>query len=225
MFDRANYALSDFLLFSARVYERMFELHNAALWPLHVVAVVAGLAVIAAAVRPSLAGERLAFGLLALAWAFVAWAFFLERYQSINWAVVYVAPAFMVQAALLCFLALRPQRKSNEGGWGRKLAIGVMVFAVVGYPLVSIAFGRPWQAAEVFGMTPDPTVAMTLAFLVAVRGFIGVLAAMIPLLWVIATSLTLFTLGSMEYLVAPLVALICGVAAVLWSPRADAAAG
>ena len=28
-----SYRLSDFLLFSPRVYWRMFELHNAALWP------------------------------------------------------------------------------------------------------------------------------------------------------------------------------------------------
>ena len=30
-----TYRAEDFLLFSPRVYWRMFELHNTALWPLH----------------------------------------------------------------------------------------------------------------------------------------------------------------------------------------------
>ena len=38
-----TYRAEDFLLFSPRVYWRMFELHNAALWPLHVLTLAAGL--------------------------------------------------------------------------------------------------------------------------------------------------------------------------------------
>ena len=41
-----TYRPEDFLLFSPRVYWRMFELHNAALWPLQVLALAAGLIII-----------------------------------------------------------------------------------------------------------------------------------------------------------------------------------
>jgi len=41
-----TYRAEDFLLFSPRVYWRMFELHNAALWPLHVLTLAAGLIII-----------------------------------------------------------------------------------------------------------------------------------------------------------------------------------
>ena len=41
-----TYRPEDFLLFSPRVYWRMFELHNAALWPLHVLTLAAGLIII-----------------------------------------------------------------------------------------------------------------------------------------------------------------------------------
>src|SRR5262245_6330489 len=41
-----TYRPEDFLLFSPRVYWRMFELHNAALWPLQVPVLAAGLVII-----------------------------------------------------------------------------------------------------------------------------------------------------------------------------------
>ena len=41
-----TYRPVNFLLFSPRVYWRMFELHNAALWPLQVLALAAGLIII-----------------------------------------------------------------------------------------------------------------------------------------------------------------------------------
>ena len=42
-----TYRAVNFLLFSPRVYWRMFELHNAALWPLHVLTLAAGLIITA----------------------------------------------------------------------------------------------------------------------------------------------------------------------------------
>ncbi len=46
-----TYRPEDFLLFSPRVYWRMFELHNAALWPLHLVTFVAGLGIVLLVLR------------------------------------------------------------------------------------------------------------------------------------------------------------------------------
>ena len=43
MSDWLSYAPQDFLLFSPRVYYRLIELHNEALWPLQVAALALGL--------------------------------------------------------------------------------------------------------------------------------------------------------------------------------------
>ena len=49
-----TYRLSDFALFSPRVYYRLFELHNQALWPLQIVTLALGLLVLVLlAGRPS----------------------------------------------------------------------------------------------------------------------------------------------------------------------------
>ena len=208
MFDRTNYALSDFLLFSARVYHRMFELHNAALWPVHVVALLAGFYLFAVILWPSPRGVRGAYGLLAVVWAFVGWSFFVERYATINWGAAYIAPLFGLQAACFGFMALRPGviDMTFRGGAVRALVLCVLLLSLIGYPLVAVLLGRPWQAAEVFAVAPDPTAAATLAFLAARRGNLFVPAAIIPCIWVLVTTLTLYTLASPEFFLAPLAA-------------------
>ena len=56
----ASYSLSDFLLFSDRVYWRMFETYNQALWPAQIGTIGAGLLIIAGLlVQPSPAANRL----------------------------------------------------------------------------------------------------------------------------------------------------------------------
>ncbi len=83
-----TYRPEDFLLFSPRVYWRMFELHNAAFWPLHFATLAAGLAIILLVLRrPSSRGLWVALILAAL-WAFVGLTFLWGRYAAINWAIV-----------------------------------------------------------------------------------------------------------------------------------------
>ena len=95
-----TYRAEDFLLFSPRVYWRMFELHNAALWPLHVLTLAAGLIIILLiAWRPGTWARWLAL-ILAIPWIFVGWSFLWNRYATINWAAAYVAPAFVVEGAV-----------------------------------------------------------------------------------------------------------------------------
>ena len=45
MADWLSYRPQDFLLFSPRTYWRLFELHNEALWPLHLLTFAIGLAI------------------------------------------------------------------------------------------------------------------------------------------------------------------------------------
>ena len=45
----------------------------------------------------------------------------------------------------------------------------VAAIAVVLYPLMGWALGRPWAQAEVAGLMPDPTALATLALLLAAR--------------------------------------------------------
>ena len=50
--------------------------------------------------------------LLAACWTWIAWAYLGSRYATINWAAVYFAYGFALQALLLLL---------GRGGWPRKL--------------------------------------------------------------------------------------------------------
>ena len=194
-----TYRLDDFLLFSPRVYWRLFEAQNAALWPLQLATTAAGLALVLLILRRPGRAMPWTGLLLAPLWAFVAWSFLLQRYAGINWAVPYLAPAFFVQALLLLAAALL----SGGPAMGRPDAIagaglGLSLAGLLLYPLLSLAFGRPLAAAEVFGIVPDPTVVVTVGLLLTMNGRWLAVLLPIPLLWCLFSGLTLLTMGEMQ---------------------------
>jgi hypothetical protein len=188
-----SYRLSDFLLFSPRVYWRMFELHNQALWPLPLATLVLGIAALACAIlRPPPSGRSVAI-LLAIAWAWVGWSFVWERYASINWTAAYAAPLFAIEALLLLIVGGGLNRLAFDPRGARGGGVALVTLAL-GYPLLAPLFGRPWQGAEVFGIAPDPTAIATLGFLLMARGKPLLVLYPIPLLWCLMSSLTLWAM-------------------------------
>jgi Family of unknown function (DUF6064) len=212
-----SYGPSDFLLFSPRAYWRLFELHNEAVWPLQVPALIAGLMLILLALwRPRFHGRLIAL-VLAVLWAYVAWSFFWIRYATINWAAVCVAPAFALEALLLLAVGgMRDRLGFDRRSSAQRIGLALAVFAVAIYPLLGPLFGRPWSAAEAFGIAPDPTAIGTLGLLILARGRLALLLMPVPLLWTLASGATLWAMEDPEVWVA-LGAAALAVAAALWA--------
>jgi hypothetical protein len=210
-----TYRAEDFLLFSPRVYWRMFELHNAALWPLHVVTLAAGLIILLLIARRPGMG-RWASLILALLWIFVGWSFLWNRYATINWAAAYVAPAFLVEGALLLVASLFDDLafdRRRPAGWIGFLILG---FALVGQPLLAPLQGRGWASSEVLGIAPDPTVMATLGVLLLARGRLLPWLLPIPALWCLLSGMTLQTMGEPQAW-APYAALLLAAAVWIWT--------
>ncbi|HEY1226717.1 MAG TPA: hypothetical protein VGF26_05300 [Ramlibacter sp.] len=110
-----SYRLSDFLLFSPRTYYRLFELHNVAMWPMHVAALALGVALLVLALRGR---ERAAGALLAACWLWVAWAFLLQRYATINWAAPWFAAGFAIEGIALLLASAFGAARTGHIGWG-----------------------------------------------------------------------------------------------------------
>lgn len=101
-----SYRPADLLLFSPRVYWRMFELQNAQMWPLALLTLSAGFAMVLLVIwRPKDHGRWIAI-ILALLWAIVGYSFVWNRYATINWAMAYVAPMFALQSILLLIVGI-----------------------------------------------------------------------------------------------------------------------
>jgi len=185
-----TYSLSDFLMFSSRSYYRLIESYNAAIWPAHFLALVAGVIMISAIAWPRLNLQRSAALVLAAAWGWVAWAYHLERYAEINTAAPYFAAAFAVQVLLLCWLAYRP---GNAAPAPQRVGLGMTGLAIFAYPLLTLARDNgEWRQVEVFGIAPDPTVVATLGVLLAWRA--PAILWLIPVSWCLVSGATLMEL-------------------------------
>lgn len=191
-----TYEAGDFLLFSPRVYWRLFEIHNQALWPAQFAALALGLLLAFGLLRPGSWPSRLVLPVLAVVWLWVAWCFFLQRYATINWAAAYIAPLFIAEALLFAWLAF------SRGGFRwqpTRLAAGLYLYALALHPFIGLISGRPILGAELFGMAPDPTAIATLGLLSAAQpGRMTWLLLAPPLLWCAASAATLLAMGAWE---------------------------
>jgi hypothetical protein len=199
-----TYSLSDFLLFSPRTYYRLFELYNESLWPAHLLALAAAASLLLLARRGGGLAGRAAFAALALAWAWIAVAFHAERFVTINWAAIYYAYAFALQALMLLWFATAGARADIklDGSFAAGAGFALFLFAAVIQPLIGPLLGRDWRQVEIVGLAPDPTTIATLAVLCMASRVPWVLLP-IPLLWCAMTGLTLWTMEAPDALVTP----------------------
>ncbi|SDK25498.1 DUF6064 family protein [Microbulbifer yueqingensis] len=216
MSDWDSYRLQDFVPFSAEVYFRLQERMGEAFWPLHLAMLAAGAAALFLALRGR---RRLACLLLAPAWAFVGVAYFLQRYGNLNWAGDYLGWAFIGEGGLLAVLAAIPGGAATRVPRATLPVIVGTTLATAGllaWPLIALLFGYAWLHAETFGIHPTPTAVTTLGLLlIASRGAALWLAALIPLLWIALSGLTLTVLGA-GWAPAVFVVLALGLGALVW---------
>ena len=228
-----TYRLSDFLMFSPRTYYRLFELYNAEVWPGHWVGQSVGATALFAAQRGRLWARPSIWFALGACWLWVAWAFLLQRYASINWAASGFAAAFAIEGALLVLIGGFAGRLRAAGsdtdivrarGTPRAIGCALVMFALAAHPWIAVLLGRPWQQAEVFGLAPDPTALATLGLLLVLRPMARTHQTQmaprlvwalwpIPLIWCLISGATLWTMAAPEALLMPCAALLATLAA------------
>lgn len=216
-----TYRPEDFLLFAPRAYWRLFELHNAALWPAQPLILLLGLAVPVLALRMPERACRAGLALLAAGWVAVGLLFFWQRYASINWAAPYLMPVLLAEAALLLFLAARGLSLPAVALWRFRewTGGGLFAYGILLHPLLPLVFGRPLAQAEVAGLAPDPTAIATLGLLCLLpRGVSVHLSMAIPVAWCLLSAVTLYELGERQFLV-PLAAAGLAIFATLLPRR------
>lgn len=190
-----TYRPSDFLMFSARTYYRLFERYNADVWPVQLLAICLGLAMVVAWWQGRAWAPRAAFALLGLAWLWVAWGFHWQRFASINWAATWYAAVFAIEGLLLLAWSVSKPAIARRG---RRMGFALMLVSLLALPATGMALGLPWQQAAVLGLAPDPTALGTLGALLSTQTTRPWLPRWllwpIPLLWCVIAGLTLATM-------------------------------
>lgn len=182
-----TYRPSDFLMFSAASHERLLERFVRDTWPLALVMLAVGAALLwALACRPQ-AVARAGTLVLSALWLWVAWGFVAGRLGEIQIGADLLAAALAVEATVLVAVALaRGVAPARPPPAGLALAAAGLLLG----PLLAMHGGRAWWQAEFFGMTPAPTALFTLGWLWATGLRHARWAAVIPLL-VLALSAVL----------------------------------
>jgi hypothetical protein len=192
-----TYTLQDFLLFSPRVYWRLFALHNHALWPLHVPALLIGASIPLLVSRHDRQADRAVAAILAAAWLWVGWSFLWHRYAAINWAAGYAALLFAVEALLLVWISIANGLSFAGAGIARRaIGLGLFLFALGLHPFLPIWTGRTFETSASFGIAPDPTVIATLGLLCMASAKRAWVLFPIPILWCISSWATLRALDA-----------------------------
>ena len=204
----------------------VFRRYNEAVWPAQWVLVLLAAATVVAALRMR-RPTRIPLLLLSVLWLWMGIVYHFVFFRSINPAAALFGALFVIQAALLMWLASRKPvrhftlRRDSAG----VLGVSMIVFALIIYPLLGSILGHRYPYAPTFGL-PCPTTVFTFGLLLLARPAVPRSAFIIPVLWsAVATSAAL-QLGMMEDLSLPVVAIIASVVAlqvhrpVAWLRRA-----
>jgi len=198
-----TYAPSDFLLFSPATYRRLFDLYHRDVWPVQIAALALGTAIAVLLRVRAPWRQRCVAAVLALAWLWVAWAFHYERYATINWAAPYFALAFALEAALLLWIGTAAGRLAVGPPTDRagRIGLALLFFALYAQPCLAVLQGRPWAQADVFGITPDPTVVATLGVLLTSDARARWALLVVPLAWCLVGGMFLWTMDDAGFVV------------------------
>lgn len=205
-----TYTLSDLQSFSLPTYYRLFERYNAACWPAPIVAAALGLAITFLLCRPAPRRGRIVAAILAACWLWVAIAFHATRYSAINWAAVYFAWGFGLEALSLVWSGVIRGRLVFErcrDAIGRA-GFGIFLFALLVQPLIGLLLGRGWRQIEIFGMAPDPTAVATLGILLVAAGRVRWELLAIPAIWCVISAATLASMQAPGAWIMPAAALL-----------------
>lgn len=189
--------------------EVLFAIHgqfNRAVWPVQLLffAFAVSVSVLLLRAPGSRVTSRATNVLLALAWAWTGIGFHWLHFASFNFAAPYYAVAFICQAGLFGLAAMfgKP-RYCQEGGPQAAIGWGLVIYALLGYPLVDSMMGQAWQNVRLFALSPGATLLFSLGILLRASGRMAYVLWVIPVVWGIVAGVLAWWLGLAQDAILP----------------------
>jgi hypothetical protein len=197
------------LPFTIDQFFEVFRRYNLAVWPSQLVLLGLAVAALAFGMLGGQRNGRRVNVILALLWLWMAVAYHITFFASVNRAALVFGIAFAVQAALFARLAFGPhafEYRPRANGAGFAGAIFVF-YALIGYPALGRMFGHRYPAAPTFGV-PCPTTIFTLGLLLWGLERLPWRVVVVPLLWAGVGTSAAVTLGMTEDFGLPLAGIV-----------------
>ncbi len=182
--------------FSVEEFYAVFAQYNHAVWPAQYVLFALACFAVYFAALPSRTYDRIAIGILAFFWAWMALAYHVAFFSRINPAAPIFAVAFLVQAGMLWWYGVRGgsvelHLRNDAAGWVGGLAIA---YALGAYPILSGVFGHVFPYAPTFGL-PCPTTIFTFGLLLWAQRPFPYALLIVPALWALTGTFAAISLG------------------------------
>lgn len=209
------------LPFTSGQFFDVFRAYHAALWPAPLVANALGLVVVLFllfAPRSVAAGVAIS-SILALLWAWSGVAYHLVFFSRINPLAPLFGALFVLAALLLTWHGVVRRRLVFGIGADARSALGVglLLYALLVYPLLTTRLGHAWPALPTFGL-PCPTTLFTLGLLALAQPPTPRAPWVVPIAWAFVGATAAVLLGVAADL-ALLPAGLAGVALLIWRRR------
>ena len=210
-----EFSLLDMTPYSRDVYFEIVGLYNEEVWPLQIPLLAVSLWMLITTFIRDLGRSKIVWWLMGGAWFWCGVVFQMQHYASINWAGEAFGYLFLIQSAVIVFVAQFGQFSSKGEmtvlSWQTYQVL--MVLGLVIYPLASVFEGREISQIELFGLMPTPTLIVLFALSLWISGWKRYVLVLIPLIWSVISASFAWTLGLVELyaILASIVIWILGV--------------
>jgi hypothetical protein len=208
------------LPFSAEQFFEVIRTYNNVVWPAQVALTALAIVAVGLLWSHQAWATRAIWLVLALLWAWIATAYHLVFFTGINPAAYAFGLLFYVGSAVFLWSAIRPGNLTLSPRPDARTAVGLglIVYALVVYPIWSSLTGHAYPSLPTFGL-PCPTTIFTIGMLAMVRGGRMWPLFVAPIIWALIGVQAAFLLSVLPDLGLGLAAL-AGIALVLLSRRA-----
>jgi hypothetical protein len=180
---------------TAEQVAHVFRAYNAAFWLGHVLAYAVAAAAALCAVKPTRNSQAFVSFVLGWLWAWVGIAFFWFHGAAIHPAVRIAGLLFIVQAALFVLAGLKDWLLYGDpGGPRRTLALGLIAYAALLYPVLGLIAGYGFLALPI-GAVPAAVTLFTFGVLLLTAKHVPWFMLIVPLLWAIVGGGAALLLG------------------------------
>lgn len=184
------------LPFTQQQFFEVIAAYNVAVWPAQFVLTLLAVAMVVLVIHgPERAGRLVSYG-LALLWAWMALAYHLAFFWSVNPAAPLFAAISLAAAAAFAWLGgVRGGLQFRKGLSATAITgLVVVMFALAGYPAIGEYIGHRYPAAPTFGL-PCPTTIFTFGILLMAAPGLRKAMVVAPLAWAVIGSTAAFALG------------------------------
>jgi hypothetical protein len=204
----------------------VFEQYNQAIWPIHIVAYILGIAAITLTVKKTRYSDQAISVILACFWGWMGIVYHLMYFRTINGAALGFGVLFIIQASVwLLFGVIRPKLSFQLDTNPYALTgIVLIVYAMLVYPILGTLLGHGYPRSPSFGVAPCPTTIFSFGLLLLTSAKVPKSVLVIPFLWSLLGFTASFLLGVRED-IGLVVAGVLSVGLLLWRDRTTVQSG